>query len=305
VTGAIRDTNIGWGKVIILGEHAVVYGYPALAAALDRGVTADVVPTRGGSLRLIVEAWDLNIDAAADHPMARGLAAIADALGIGRPSLSLMGEAQIPPGAGLGSSAALAVAITVALCKHFEIWLGDDAIIEAASTSERILHSKPSGIDVALAVHGGLGVYRRSTGLRSFASPELRILVGPSGTPRSTAEMVDKVSEITGAHATDNRLSELGGLTDTGATALGAKDFAALGVAMNRAHHVLGSLGVSTQQLDILCQAARDAGAWGSKLTGAGGGGAVIAIAPRQREAGILASWKTKGVNGFVATVGG
>ncbi len=301
----MRDTNIGWGKVILLGEHAVVYGYPALAAALDRGVTADVVPTRGGSLRLIVEAWDLNIAAAADHPMARGLSAIADALGIGRPSLSLMGEAQIPPGAGLGSSAALAVAITVALCKHFEIWLGDDAIIEAASASERILHSKPSGIDVALAVHGGLGVYRRSTGLRSFASPELRILVGPSGTPRSTAEMVDKVSEVTGAHATDGRLSELGGLTDTGATALGAKDFAALGVAMNRAHHVLGSLGVSTQQLDILCQAARDAGAWGSKLTGAGGGGAVIAIAPRQREAGILASWKAKGVNGFVATVGG
>ena len=301
----MRETNVGWGKVIVLGEHAVVYGYPALAAALDRGVAVDLVPTRGGSLRLIVEAWDLNIQASDDHPMARGLAAIADALGIGRPSVSLMGEAQIPPGAGLGSSAALAVAITVALCKHFEIWLGDDAVIEAASASERILHGKPSGIDVALAVHGGLGVFRRSTGLRPFSAPELRILVGPSGTPRSTALMVDKVSEVTGAHSTDSRLSELGGLTDTGATALLAKDFPALGVAMNRAHHVLGSLGVSTQQLDVLCQAARDAGAWGAKLTGAGGGGAIIAIAPRQREAAVLAAWKLKGVNGFVATVGG
>jgi mevalonate kinase len=300
----MKETNVGWGKLILLGEHAVVYGYPALAAALDRGVTIDVVPTRGSAFRLIIESWDLVIDSNQDVPIARGLCAIADALGIGRPSISLVGQAQIPPGAGLGSSAALAVAITIALCKHFEIWLDDNAIIEAASASERILHSNPSGIDVALAVHGGLGVYRKTTGLRPFRSPELRVLVGPSGTPRSTAEMVDKVSEITGAHATDGRLSELGGLTDTGATALGAKDFAALGVAMNRAHHVLGSLGVSTQQLDILCQAARDAGAWGSKLTGAGGGGAVIAIAPRQRETGILAAWKAKGVTGFVAVIG-
>jgi len=310
----MRDTNIGWGKVIVLGEHAVVYGYPALAAALDRGVTIDVVPTRGGSLRLSVEAWDLKLEAsdgprrleAPDaNPMARGLSAIADALGIGRPSLSLIGEAQIPPGAGLGSSAALAVAIAIGLAKHHELMLSDDAIIEAASASERILHGKPSGIDVALAVHGGLGVFRRSTGLRPFSAPELRILVGPSGAPRSTALMVERVSEVTGAAATDERLTELGGLTDVGATALLAKDFAALGVAMNRAHHVLGSLGVSTPQLDMLCQVARDAGAWGAKLTGAGGGGAVIAIAPRQREAAVLAAWKQKGVNGFVATVGG
>lgn len=303
---ALRETNIGWGKVIVLGEHAVVYGYPALAAALDRGVTIDVVPTpAGGSLRLIMESWDLKLDASDDHPMARGLCAIADALGIGRPSLSLIGEAQIPPGAGLGSSAALAVAITVAFCKHFEIWLGDDAIIEAASTSERILHGKPSGIDVALAVHGGLGVFRKSTGLRPFNSPELRILVGPSGASRSTAEMVEKVSEATASLAADERLAELGALTDSGAIALGAKDFVSLGQAMNRAHHVLGTLGVSTPQLDTLCMAARDNGAWGAKLTGAGGGGAVIAIAPRQRETAILASWRMRKVNAFVATIGG
>lgn len=301
----MKEHNVGWGKLIVLGEHAVVYGYPALAAALDRGVTIDAVPTRGGSLRLLVESWDLVLNHDADHPMARGLCAIADQLGIGRPSVSLIGQAQIPPGAGLGSSAALAVAITIALCKHFEIWLGDDAIIEAASASERILHGKPSGIDVALAVHGGIGVFRKSTGLRRFPSPELRVLVGPSGTPRSTAEMVERVSEATHADSKDPRLAELGGLTDTGAVALGAKDFAALGVAMNRAHHVLGSLNVSTPQLDALCQIARDAGAHGAKLTGAGGGGSIIAIAPRQREQAVLDAWKAKGVTGFIATVGG
>jgi mevalonate kinase len=72
---------------------------------------------------------------------------------------------------------------------------------------------------------------------------------------------------------------------------------------MNRAHTLLADLGVSTAQLDALCGCAREAGAYGAKLTGAGGGGAVIAIAPRDREAAVLAAWKQAGVGGFVATV--
>ncbi len=73
---------------------------------------------------------------------------------------------------------------------------------------------------------------------------------------------------------------------------------------MNRAHAVLSGLGVSTPQLDSLCEAARATGAYGAKLTGAGGGGAVIAIAPRDREQAILAEWRNAGVTGLVSTVG-
>jgi mevalonate kinase len=299
-------SSIGLGKIILLGEHAVVYGFPALAAALDRGVTMAAVPTpAGGSLRIDIPAWDLKVKATDDHPVARSLLAIVDTLGIGRPTVSLVGDAQIPPGAGLGSSAALAVAVARALLEHAKRKLDSKEIIAAASASEALMHGKPSGVDVALAVAGGIGVYRKTTGLRSFASMPLRVLVGPSGAPRTTSAMVERVAEATASSPDDTRLRALGALTDTGTTALLAKDLAGLGAAMNRAHELLSELGVSTEQLDSLCEAARVSGAHGAKLTGAGGGGAVIAIAPRDREQAVLTEWKNAGVTGFVATVGG
>ncbi|MDB4960989.1 MAG: mevalonate kinase [Myxococcales bacterium] len=299
-------TAVGLGKIILLGEHAVVYGYPALAAALDRGVTIAAVPTpAGGSLRIDIPAWSLKVSATDDHPVARSLCAIADELGIGRPTVTLVGDAQIPPGAGLGSSAALAVAVTRALLLHDRRKADRAVVARAADASEMLMHGRSSGVDVALAIAGGVGVFRKATGLRSFKSQPLRVLVGPSGAPRSTAAMVDRVAHETHEVVDDARLRELGGLTDTGTTALLASDLVGLGAAMNRAHQILAGLGVSTEQLDALCEAARVTGAHGAKLTGAGGGGAVIAIAPRDREQAVLSEWKKAGVTGFVATIGG
>ncbi len=304
-------TAVGWGKIILLGEHAVVYGYPALAAALDRGVTMDAVPTTKGGMRLNIPAWNATIKANDDSELARCLCAIADALSIGRPELSLVGDAQIPHGAGLGSSAALAVAIARAMLAWAKRPADPATLAHAASASETLVHGKPSGVDVALAITGGLGVFRRASGLsplkRSDGTvPSLRVLVGPSGQPRSTGTMVQKVAEATGERPADTRLSELGKLCDTGTNALLGNDLAALGATMNRAHEVLSDLGVSTPILDDLCKQARDLGAHGAKLTGAGGGGAVIAIAPRDSriEQEILAAWKAMSVTGFVATLG-
>ncbi|HEX3483204.1 MAG TPA: mevalonate kinase [Kofleriaceae bacterium] len=298
-------TCVGYGKIILLGEHAVVYGYPALAAALDRGVTiAPVATPAGGPLRLELRVWNVAVAAGDDHPVARSLAAVADALGAGRPPLSLIGDAQIPPGAGLGSSAALAVAAARAVLTHLQRQVDLAALTRAAGASEALVHGRPSGVDVALAIAGGVGVFRRSTGLAPLTGvPPLRVLVGPSGVPRSTAAMIDRVAEATGGRPDDARLRELGALTDTATAALLAADRAALGAAMNRAHGLLADLGVSTAALDALCDAARAAGASGAKLTGAGGGGAVIAVAPPGREPAILAAWKQAGVDGFVATV--
>jgi mevalonate kinase len=298
-------SHIGLGKLILLGEHSVVYGFPALAAALDRGVTIDAVPTpAGGPLRVDVPSWHLKLTSEDDHSFARGLCAIADAVGLGRPPLTLIGDAQIPPGAGLGASAAFAVAVSRALLAHLKKPMDTASITAAANASEEVLHGRASGVDVALAVHGGVGVFRKSTGLRKIQLAPLRVLVGPSGAPRSTAAMVDRVAQATSGSADDVRLRELSSLTDTGTASLLRGDLAALGADMNRAHELLGELGVSTPLLDALCDVARKLGAYGAKLTGAGGGGSVIAIAPRDKEADILAAWKTASVTGFVATIG-
>jgi mevalonate kinase len=293
--------NIGWGKVILLGEHAVVYGYPALAAALDRGVTMEPVATTKGGLRIDLPGWGLALRATDDHPVARSLCAVADALDVGRPALSLVGDAQLPYGAGLGSSAALAVAVARAMLDHRKQPADPAVIARGANASEMLTHGRPSGVDVALAIAGGVGVFRKATGLVPIAAPTLRVLVGPSGEARQTGTMVARVATAVGDDANDARLVELGALTDRGTHALRNGDLEALGAAFDRAHAVLATLGVSTPLLDSLCVAARATGGYGAKLTGAGGGGSVIAIAPRDREVAILAEWRAAGVTGFVA----
>jgi mevalonate kinase len=178
-------------------------------------------------------------------------------------------------------------------------------VARVAAISEELMHGRASGVDVALAIHGGIGVYRKSSGLAPFRCAPLRVLVGSSAEPRSTSAMIERIAAATGGARDDARLHELGALTDRGTIALKAGKLDELGAAMNRAHELLAGLGVSTERLDELCGTARYTGAHGAKLTGAGGGGAVIAIAPPAAEAAILAAWKQLGVTGFVATVGG
>ncbi len=304
----------GLGKIILLGEHAVVYGYPALAAALDRGVRIGAVPTpAGGALRVDIPSWNLRITADDDHPLAAALCAIADKLEIGRPPLTLVGEAQIPAGAGLGASAAFAVAISRALidfrdrritaagASPMPATLGE--VTAAANASEALIHGRASGVDVALAASGGIGVFRKASGLRPIKA-NLSVVIGPSGAGRSTLTMVERVSQACANNPDDPRLAELGSLTDHGTGSLLAGDHVGLGKAMDRAQALLAELGVSTPLLDGLCEAARRVGAYGAKLTGAGGGGAVIAIAPREKENDILAAWRAAKVDGFVAKVG-
>lgn len=297
-------THVGLGKVILLGEHAVVHGHPALAGAIDRGVGLTV--RAGDALRLRIRAWDLDVAATDDHPVGRALSAVAAALGVTTPVV-LEGDSDLPPAAGLGSSAAVSVAVTRALAAHAGRALSLDDVLAIAGTSERCFHGNPSGIDVALAARGGLGLFRRTGGLAPIAAAPVPVVIGLSGQQRATAAMVARVADALAAYpeVTAQRLSRLGDAAERGAAILtgDAPDLRALGQLLTGAHVVLRDLGLSTAVLDAMIDDALGAGAAGAKLTGGGGGGAVVAIAPGC-EAAVVEAWRAGGKIAFACRVG-
>jgi mevalonate kinase len=286
-----RD-GLGRGKVILLGEHAVVYGQPALAGALTRGVTATARP---GPPRLVVPDWNLEASAAGDAPVDRAFAAILAATGA---AATVTARAEIPARAGLGSSAALAAAVARALCDD------EERVRAAVDAAERVFHGDPSGLDAAIALGGGFGTFTRAAGLVPLAAPPLTLCIGDTAEPRDTRRLVASVrARVELDDAAAALVARLGALATAGARALVAGDLPALGATLDEAQGALAGLGVSTAGIEALCHAARAAGALGAKLTGAGGGGCVIALGPG-REAAILDAWRAAGREGFVAEVG-
>ncbi|HPH67271.1 MAG TPA: mevalonate kinase [Kofleriaceae bacterium] len=317
---AHRDGHgYGHGKLIILGEHSVVYGYPALAAALSCGVSMtassanevtdedDADRERSGCHGSTeIADWRLAISAAEDHPVAVARRNLCASLGVApwiERDLLVRGQASVPAGAGLGSSAAMAVAMARAIAAHCGLDASAEQICAAANASERTFHDTPSGVDVALAYHGGVGEFRRGAGLAPLQLPLLRIAVGVTGDQRNTKAMVQTVAAATASRADDPRLVELGQLASDGRSAWAERQWRSLGRCCDRAQALLAELGVATDRIELLCRTARAAGATGAKLTGAGGGGSVIAIADDADA--VVAAWRAIGVYGFVATVGG
>jgi mevalonate kinase len=293
------------GKVILLGEHAVVHGHAALAAALDRGVRISFEGKPRGPIRVVAPHWDLAVDTDDAGPIGRAIAGVAKAVGADHLSVDLHVVAELPAGAGLGSSAALMVAAARALAAAAGRTLDDDRAIEVALAGEHAFHGNPSGVDVELAARGGVGLFRKGEGLAPLAAEPLTLAIGLSGEPRSTAAMVARVEgRLDAGGDTRVRLARLGQHAEDGARALVAGDVAELGRLFGKAHADLASIGVSSRGLELLIDAALKAGALGAKLTGAGGGGAVIALAPG-REQEVLEAWQGVGRQGFVARVGG
>jgi len=276
-------------KVILVGEHFVVENEPAIAVAVD--VRAFVTASKRRDNLITLKSLNLGIsdsitkDKNAERKEFKPLEVIVRKLEeevgswIG---LDVVIDSKIPIAAGMGSSAAVAVASTLAISRVLGLELSRKEISRIAYEAEKIVHGKPSGIDNTISTYGGAIIYRKSEGFVPLECDfsGYKLVLADSGIPRSTGEMVIKVRKLKNKYpkVMDPLYHAAGRLTIEAAKALRDRDFTRLGELMNINHGLLSAVGVSNEKLEQLVYAARRAGVLGAKITGAGGGGYIVAL---------------------------
>jgi mevalonate kinase len=306
------------GKVILFGEHAVVYGRPAIAVPVG-GVRAmaQLRPLPAGAgFRLI--APDLSrdywlTDAPDDDPLAaivrRTLRYCDDAA---VPAAELTVTSTIPLGRGLGSGAAISTAIARSLAQFLGRLLSPAEVSNLVFEVEKYYHGTPSGIDnTVVAFEQPVYFIKDRPMQRVRVARPLTLLVGDTGVAASTRTVVADLRYRW--QAVPERYE--GYFDEIGVIARHAKllieqetmPVSTLGKLMNENHQILQAIGISHPQLDALVSAALASGAWGAKLSGAGWGGNMIALVPPEGEAitRVTEALLAAGAVGVITTVVG
>lgn len=274
------------GKLILLGEHAVVYGHRALASPVSLGTQVSLEPYAGPT-----HLGDSSIQ---DRRLESALAVALPAHG-----WRVHIQTDLPVGRGMGSSAAL----TIALLRAADAITGQQSSFEELHARgfpiEAIFHGNPSGLDHAVSALGSVVVYRKGQLPEPVPMPPHQVVVLDTGIAGDTGELVAGVASR--RPRIDASLQRLGALVEAALPVLA--DPHTLGDLMNEAQRHLEDIGVSTPKIEELVQLARAAGAHGAKLSGAGGGGVVLALTPQGPEQ-VLAAAAERGIDAFACTLG-
>jgi hydroxymethylglutaryl-CoA reductase len=306
------------GKIILFGEHAVVHGQPAIAATIERGIRVAVTrragATDGPVLRSNNAALPLRSrpdpDGEGPERLRQALALMRELCGERVRELAFSVDGAIPAGAGLGSSAALSVALVRGVHRFFDEDIDDATLIERAFAVERVFHGNPSGVDHTTIVTGGVVAYERGVDgapakVASLVLPrKVTLVVGVAGPHAGTANAVAALRERARRHPEHYaRLYDgIGALARSARVHLEKGELSAVGELMDLNQGYLNALGVSTPAIEAMCAIARERGALGAKLSGAGGGGAVIALADDaglDAAAGLVRAWAAAGYAAF------
>lgn len=274
------------GKIILFGEHAVVYGEPALAVPvtdLSARVTIRSGPVQRG---IWFEALDLNKSFSAqdepDSPLATMARITLNYLRHSQPDVMIIIESSIPVAGGLGSGAAVSAALGRALAKWYRQPIDDRDLSGLVYEVEKLHHGTPSGIDNTVICYSRPVWYKRGT------EPELlrvrepfQLIIADTGVASTTKAMVSSVRDRWASQPDrfNTIFGSIGEIVQSARAAIENGDTAQLGPLMNDNHRLLEEMGVSSPELEILVAAARRAGAFGAKLSGGGGGGNMIALA--------------------------
>jgi hydroxymethylglutaryl-CoA reductase len=293
------------GKVILFGEHASVYNYPGIISTIDLGLTVRIKRDPDGPRFLhpdFRQAFPVPKSDKDVRLFSRAADRALELYNLEKEPIAIEVESKLVPGMGLGSSASFSVALCSALRKYKgedDTGQWDTQLFEDAQRLEAVFHGNPSGMDAATVLSGGVIWFRKGppreilpirvpkqmTGIVCIVEPGAR-----------TIELVKMVQQKRkeNPEQMDSIFEEIGNLTVDAGIALGTGDAHAAGKLMFRNHELLAKLGVSTPALDNAVDVLLESGVLGAKLTGAGGGGAVVALVENDLQSQLVEEMSTQ-----------
>ncbi len=302
------------GKVILLGEHAVVYGRPAIALPIPLAVEAVVQKQarKDDGVNLIIPRWGLEqrVRFDATGGLSGILATVLKEIELAEQAMTIEVIPHVPRAMGLGGSSALAVAIIRALDHAYGLGLGDGRVNELAFECEKAVHGTPSGIDNTVSTYSAPLLYQRDADDAPKFSEvtigsSMHLVVGITGKESLTANTVAQVRNSWQTYRAryEGIFDQIAALTLAGRDALASANWQELGELMNLCQGYLNALQLSTPELEELIHIARQNGALGAKLTGGGGGGSMIALCPDSHQA-VAKAMETAGYRSMVVEIG-
>lgn len=298
------------GKIILFGEHAVVYGQPALAVPVTQ-VQAEVRIDRIFSSGIRINAPNIQLNEKLDtlaptHPLAATVRNTLHALEVDSLSnVTILIRSSIPVASGLGSGAAVSVAIIRALAKHLKKNLTDEQVSALAFETEKLYHGTPSGIDNTVVTYAKPVYFVRDQPINVLnVKYPFMIVIGDTGVPASTKESVRdvRVQHHKKPDRYETLFAAIGSIAKTARQLIESGMPESLGPLMDENHAMLRSMDVSSPELDHLVEAAREGGALGAKLSGGGHGGNMIALAQASKAGAVARALKEAGATNTIIT---
>ena len=284
------------GKLMLLGEHGVVYGKPCLVTAVEQRLSAEISCTENP--HLVINAPDVNIEnyrkpmsevGRGDIP--RGVVFVENAVANFKnkysfdEGVSIKTNSDFSASFGFGSSSASTVSVIKGLAEVFGKDLTKQEIFDLSYKTVLDVQGVGSGFDTAAGIYGGT-LYFVGGGkeIEELAKNDFNLVVGYSGQKADTTEIIKRVAaEHEESTRVEEIFEEIGELVEEGKVAFEKSDWERFGQIMTENQKLLVELGVSTEKLDTMISAALAGGAYGAKLSGAGGGDCMIALCARDK----------------------
>ena len=302
------------GKTILFGEHAVVYGYPAIAMAISVNSECIITETDHQKVSIRLKDYDATYEGdnlstltskvpSKNSQILTCLELFEDQYEIEFRNVEISLSSKLFPSAGLGSSASIAVSLAQAINSFYELELSKAEINEFAYAQEKIVHGSPSGIDNNICTYGN-AIYFQEGNFDFIGVPEdLILLVSYTDIEHNTKEAINRIKHLKEEQPekTEEYLERIGVITEKAKKELDNGNIQKIGDLMNRNNKYLTKLRVSNQAIEEIVKISREHGAWGAKLTGAGLGGCVISLGERTILKEIQSILTQKGFKSFIA----